>query len=116
MVWLDRKPVSLEKMVYVVPSADLEPAKRITEYVAVMQRPPTREEEVGRQELNADVWLAPVKRDELRSVADILLRTAGKAPPVVKPSPLGALSPIIREAARQAARPKESKESGLPTP
>ncbi|MGH8607128.1 MAG: hypothetical protein ACREX9_06835, partial [Gammaproteobacteria bacterium] len=119
-IWLDRSAVPFEKMVYVLPSADLAAGSRLTEYIAVMQRPPTWEEVaelVTGQRLNADVWLGPVNPHELRSVSDLLLTTAGKAPEVAKGSVRPLAYPLAREAVRSATDAGEPRESEtVPTP
>jgi hypothetical protein len=107
VIWLDKRPVSFENMVYLLPRADLDPAKQLTKYIGVMPEGPTWEnvwDLVGHQNLNADIWISPIKQEELRNMADLLLRTAGKAPELKIP-----LGPLVRPILRQAVD-KESAE------
>jgi hypothetical protein len=112
VIWLDKQPVSFENMVYLVPRADLDPARRLAKYVAVVQG--IIWENVGdlwSQNLNADVWISPVKRDELRNVADVLLRTAGKSPE--RKVPLG---PLVRPILRQVVSGASAEDSNQQVP
>ncbi len=108
VIWLDSKPTSFENLVYILPRADLDPAQQLTKYVAVIQEHPTWEnvgDLVASQNLNADVWISPVKQDKLRAMSDVLLRTAGKSPKVTIP-----LGPLVRPVVRQAVRQGSDKE------